>query len=132
MKEMEADPIRHQLLELARRIRGDVGALTAEVCCGTGGQSSGNLTNIPGEDRAERGSDCFDDDVTIDLLELGSARLGEVNAALDRLDGGTFGRCEGCARAISRERLRAIPFARLCITCARAAPHGQRTSHGNL
>jgi RNA polymerase-binding transcription factor DksA len=131
MTEMELDPIRHQLLELARRLRGDVGTLTAEVCCGTETQSNGNRTSSPVEDRAERGSDSCDDVVTIGLLELESARLGEVNAALDRLDGGTFGRCEGCARAVSRDRLRAIPFARLCIACARGAQQKRPMSTGN-
>jgi RNA polymerase-binding transcription factor DksA len=132
MKETDLDPIRHQLLELAQRLRGDVGTLTAEVYCGTETQSSGNLTNVPVEDRAERGSESSDDDVTIGLLELESARLGEVNAALDRLDRGTFGRCEDCARGIARDRLRAIPFARRCIACARAAQQGRHTPQGNL
>jgi RNA polymerase-binding transcription factor DksA len=129
---MELKLIRQQLLELGRRLRGDAGTLTAEVCSGTESESSGNLTNIPVEDRAERGSDNYDDDVTIGLLELESDRISEVNAALDRLDEGKFGQCESCSRTISRERLSAIPFARLCIACARRAQHGRPTTLGNL
>ncbi len=119
MTKTELEPVRNLLLQLERRLRGDVDCLTEEVSCGTETQSGGNLSNIFVEDRAERGSDSSDDDVTIGLLELESARLGEVIAALDRISGGTFGRCEGCTRAIPSARLRAIPFTRLCIACAR-------------
>ena len=74
-------------------------------------ESLGNLSNIPVEDRAELGSDSYDEEVTIGLLEKEGPRLGEINAALERIDKGTFGRCEECGQEISRKRLQAIPFA---------------------
>jgi DnaK suppressor protein len=40
-----------------------------------------------------------------------------VNAALDRIDAGTFGECRDCGREIGAKRLEAIPWARYCITC---------------
>ncbi|MFN0062500.1 MAG: TraR/DksA family transcriptional regulator [Myxococcaceae bacterium] len=46
--------------------------------------------------------------------------LAEIDAALSRLEGGTFGRCERCLGAIGRQRLRAMPEARYCITCSTA------------
>ena len=42
----------------------------------------------------------------------------EVEAALARIEEGIYGLCEGCAGAIGRLRLRAIPEARLCVTCS--------------
>lgn len=53
----------------------------------------------------------------------GAARhlLDEIEAAQARLAGGAFGTCEGCGRSIPLTRLRAMPTARLCITCQRAA-----------
>ena len=124
MTKPELEPVRNLLLRLERRLRGDVAGLTNEVSCGTETQSGENLSNVPVEDRAERGSDSSDEDVTIGLLELESTRLSEITAALDRIAGGTFGRCEGCARAIASDRLRAIPFTRLCIACARREHQG--------
>lgn len=44
-------------------------------------------------------------------------RLEEVRAALQRVERGTYGRCENCGNEINPERLEAIPTARLCITC---------------
>ena len=44
--------------------------------------------------------------------------LTDVEAALVKLDNGTFGVCEGCGQAISPDRLEAKPAAKLCMECA--------------
>jgi DnaK suppressor protein len=51
----------------------------------------------------------------------GRHRLDEIDAAQARLAAGTFGTCERCATAIPLARLRAMPTARLCVDCQRAA-----------
>jgi len=51
---------------------------------------------------------------------LRSRRLQLVEDALDRLDRGTFGSCQDCGRAIEKKRLRAIPWAQLCLKCEEA------------
>jgi RNA polymerase-binding transcription factor DksA len=43
--------------------------------------------------------------------------LAEIDAALARLDEGSYGRCETCGEAIPLERLEAIPHARTCVGC---------------
>jgi DnaK suppressor protein len=45
--------------------------------------------------------------------------LHDVELALDRMDAGTYGRCERCGQPIGDERLEALPAARLCMTCKR-------------
>ncbi|MDQ6848290.1 MAG: TraR/DksA C4-type zinc finger protein [Candidatus Dormibacteraeota bacterium] len=51
----------------------------------------------------------------------------EIDRALARLDAGTHGRCELCGEPIPGERLRAIPWAALCVPCsARRARAGAR------
>jgi len=47
--------------------------------------------------------------------------LDEIDAAYSRLAAGTFGICERCGKVIALARLRALPAARLCITCERVA-----------
>jgi RNA polymerase-binding protein DksA len=44
----------------------------------------------------------------------------EIDAALQRVDAGTFGKCERCGQDIAIERLEAIPTARLCVACKQA------------
>lgn len=46
--------------------------------------------------------------------------LLEVDAALDRMDSGTYGQCQKCGQQIAEERLEALPATRLCIGCKRA------------
>jgi DnaK suppressor protein len=50
--------------------------------------------------------------------------LAETDAALERIEQGSFGRCEKCSGAIGRQRLLALPAARLCIECT-----GKTRSH---
>jgi RNA polymerase-binding transcription factor DksA len=54
------------------------------------------------------------------MLELQAREaLAEIDAALLRMQDGTYGRCETCKIAIPGERLVAMPTARLCIDCQR-------------
>ena len=52
------------------------------------------------------------------LLESARTRLGELDLAIRRVEGGDYGRCETCGRAIPDERLDAIPTASTCVRCA--------------
>ncbi|HLC41408.1 MAG TPA: TraR/DksA family transcriptional regulator [Methylomirabilota bacterium] len=67
------------------------------------------------------------------LFELGNGDrriLKEVTAALQKIEEGSFGSCERCGEAISDKRLEALPFARYCITCQRAAEEEERMTAG--
>jgi DnaK suppressor protein len=56
-----------------------------------------------------------------ELAEAGAARaeeaMADVEHALERLEDGTYGWCEGCGAPMPFERLQAIPWARLCVAC---------------
>ena len=43
------------------------------------------------------------------------AELADVDRALERLDQGTYGRCDACGEAIAEERLEVVPAARFCV-----------------
>ncbi|GLW67664.1 hypothetical protein Arub01_59070 [Actinomadura rubrobrunea] len=43
--------------------------------------------------------------------------LREIEAALGRVDAGTYGRCEDCGEPIGRARLEILPYARRCVMC---------------
>jgi RNA polymerase-binding transcription factor DksA len=47
--------------------------------------------------------------------------IAEIDAALARIDAGTYGRCVTCGAAIPEERLELRPFAGRCVTCTQAA-----------
>jgi RNA polymerase-binding transcription factor DksA len=48
--------------------------------------------------------------------------VAEIQHALRRIDEGTFGACERCGAAVALERLKAIPYARRCVTCPAPSP----------
>jgi DnaK suppressor protein len=65
------------------------------------------------------------------LFELGNGDrriLKEVVSALQKINEGGFGDCERCGEAIAEKRLEALPFARYCIECQRAAEEEERTA----
>lgn len=56
-------------------------------------------------------------DLTAATAELRSRELREIESALKRVALGTYGVCEGCGEEISANRLKALPWARYCLTC---------------
>jgi DnaK suppressor protein len=67
---------------------------------------------------ADAGSEMLERELRESLAVMLDADLREVDAALERLDEGTYGRCEQCAAAIPVERLAALPATRYCVTHA--------------
>lgn len=68
-------------------------------------------------DDAEHSLDAEEQSVGLSVLALTSLRVQDIESALHRLDAGEFGACSECLGAISDQRLRALPFAGLCLAC---------------
>ena len=64
---------------------------------------------------ADLGTENYDQEFTLGLIENEQGTLELVNEALDRMENGTFGQCVECGEPISKPRLQAIPYARHCI-----------------
>jgi RNA polymerase-binding protein DksA len=69
------------------------------------------------EDLADIASDTFEREKGIAIENSVQDLLQQVEEALGRIDEGTFGICEMCGQPIHPDRLRALPYARLCINC---------------
>jgi RNA polymerase-binding transcription factor DksA len=65
--------------------------------------------------QADIGTETFDRERDVSILEQVEAELADVELALRRLDDGTYGTCEACGRLIGDSRLEAKPEARLCL-----------------
>lgn len=89
---------RNELLDRLRRIEGDL--------------------DIPrSHDDDDRATEREDEEVLESLGEAGLAELKAIEAALVRIDKGTYGRCAKCGQPMSEERLDAVPHAALCMEC---------------
>jgi len=113
-----SDP-RARLEEERRRVRRRLARLTDdfdEVV------AASRDTNADDEHDPEGHTIAFERSQVDALVRQARSRLAELDAALARLDAGTYGRCERCGGPVGDERLEARPEARLCITCARTSP----------
>lgn len=117
MTRAELDHFRRRLLALKKRVGGVLSELEEDALRAVGGESAGGLSDAPLHP-ADMGTDNFDEELDLALLENEQQLLVDIDDALARIKAGTYGRCENCHREIPRERLEALPYARYCIECA--------------
>jgi DnaK suppressor protein len=87
-------------------------------------QGSGDLSSMPIH-MADLGSDNYEQDLAVGLMDGERRLLQEIDRALDRIENGAYGICEGTDRPIPRARLEAMPWARYCIEYERMIERGQ-------
>ncbi len=124
LKTDELELYRETLQGLRARLRGDLDQMTDEALRRDNNGGTGNLSNVPLH-MADLGSDNYDQEFTLGLIENEQATLELVNEALSRMAEGTFGLCAECSEPISKPRLQAIPYAKHCIQCARKLESGE-------
>src|ERR1700730_12277066 len=109
MTNSELQIYRRQLLALRNRLNTDVSDLADEALGKPGDEANVNLSHSPIH-MADHGSDNFEQQFTLSLMENEEQTLGEIAAALERIEQGAFGRCEECQKTIPKARLEALPF----------------------
>ncbi|MDO9456583.1 TraR/DksA C4-type zinc finger protein [Nocardioides sp.] len=99
---------RRRTTDRLARLRGDFDEVVA----------ASRDTNADDEHDPEGATIAFERSQIDTLVRLADRHLVEVDAALARVDAGTYGRCEVCGRDIAPERLEVRPTARTCVSCA--------------
>jgi len=97
-----------------RELRGDLGRSPTEEIDADG--ASSHLADVA--------SETLDREMDVSLEENAEQLLGHIDAALARVDAGTYGTCERCGKPIDDERLEALPWATLCIEDKRREERG--------
>lgn len=120
MKREQIEKYRRRLIELAARLKTDESSVIDEALRQAGSGTSGNLSNVPMH-LADMGSDAFEQEMSSSLMSNARQLQIDVADALDRLDKGTFGRCEQCGGDIREGRLQVVPYTRYCRDCAQKA-----------
>ena len=110
---------RDLLLEKRRDILGDVGSMESEAF-----KAGSNLSNMPIH-MADVGTDNFEQEFTLGLIESERQILRDIQEALVRIDNGTFGVCLGTGKAIPKVRLEAVPWAKYTIEYSRLLESGK-------
>ena len=116
MKKADVLVYKEKLHAIRARLRGDVTTM-AEVALRKSGMEGSDSNGMPIH-MAELGSDNFEQEFTLGLMEAEGDLLGLIEAAIERIQHGNYGRCVQCEGAIPKARLNAIPYTPVCIKCA--------------
>jgi len=128
MKKSEMLAYKEKLQAIRARLRNDVSAM-AEIALRKSGIEGSDSNAMPIH-MAELGSDNFEQEFTLGLMEADEGTLDLIDAALGRIDDGHYGRCIQCDGLIAKARLNAIPYTPVCIKCAeRQENNGERLLH---
>jgi len=110
---------RAELLRLRERIIRAASDLAADD------EGLGELNSAAGDQHiADHASDLVDLELDQSLGENADNVIAEIDEALERLEGGTYGTCSVCGALIPEERLEAIPYATLCLDDKRRMEQG--------
>ncbi len=120
MTAVEIRKLTVMLLEKRNEILGNVNEMESEALR----RDRSDLSNMPLH-MADAGSDNYEIDNTLGLMDSERRLLGEIDGALARIENRTYGTCEGAGERIPKKRLQAIPWARYCVKCAALAEKGQ-------
>ena len=118
MKAKDCEPFKVLLLQSRKMLTGDVDHMKDETLSKSRKEASGDLSTMPLH-MADIGSENYDQEFTLGLVESEEEELKEIDLALERVENKSFGICETCSKPITRSRLKAKPHARLCIACKR-------------
>lgn len=124
LKNQELATYRRVLTGLRARLRGDLDRMTDEALRRETAGGSGSQSSVPLH-MADLGTENYDQEFTLGLIENEQETLELINEALDRMERGTYGQCAECNAPISKSRLQAIPYTRHCIRCARMLEGGE-------
>ena len=110
---------RAELLELRERILRAAAELTADDL------GEGEINSAAGDQHiADHATDLVDRELDQSLGENADNVILEIDAALWRIEDGTYGTCAVCGAVISEERLEAVPYAVLCLDDKRRQEQG--------
>lgn len=116
MKKADVKPFKELLLGLRARLRGDVSTLADAALSSSGGGRDGSSA-VPSH-MADMGSDTYEQDNTILLMNNEGETLVQIEGALERIESGVYGSCMECSGKIPKMRLKAIPYTPYCVKCA--------------
>lgn len=111
MKKTETKVYKQRLLDMRARLRGDVTTM-ADAALKDASESRLSIH------MADAGTDNFEQEFTLGLLENDGHTLGRIEMALQRIEERSFGLCMECETTIPKTRLNAIPYTDHCVKCA--------------
>jgi RNA polymerase-binding protein DksA len=118
---IDVEYFRKRLLEDRSRAQGALDYLHDE----NPGSMEDETQEIPSDNHpGDVAAITFDREVDYTLEENEERLIAEIDAALERIEDGTFGICATCGQPVGEERLEAVPYTTQCIECKRKEERG--------
>lgn len=118
LTEKELEELRARLLEEKRELEDQLATIEEAQFAATQSDLTGEVSFD--DESADAGTFTFERERDLSIENNVRDLLGKIERALQRMDDGTYGLCERCRRPIEKARLKALPYADLCIKDARA------------
>lgn len=119
----ELKHFRTELLQKRREILLNMTEIEGETLRKSRGDATGDLSSMPIH-MADLGTDNYQQEFSLGLMDSERRLLVEIDDAMNRIENGTYGICEGTGKPIPKARLEAQPWARYCVEYARMVEEG--------
>lgn len=119
MKKDELQKYENLLLAKRNELLKEIGAVGETHQKATIKEATGDLSHYSYH-MADQGTDNMEREMAFAFASKAGRLIYHIDAALERIRKGDYGKCQGCGRQIQRARLKAVPHARLCIECKSA------------
>lgn len=126
LSDSDINRFKELLLKKRSEIVGDVNEMHDEALKKSRLDAAGDLSSMPIH-MADLGTDNFEQEFTLGLMDSERKLLHEIDDALERIDNGSYGICEGTGEPISKARVEANPWARYNLEYAQKLERGLAT-----
>ena len=104
------------ILKIKEKVVGDIKHISEDTLKKSQKDASGDISGYSYH-MADVATDTYDREFSLGLASNEQKALYELDDALKRIEEGTFGICEECKCVMTKTRLKAVPYARLCVKC---------------
>ncbi len=116
MNKRELEQFKKLLLKKREELALSVSHITGDTRRQSQKEAAGDLSGYSLH-MADMASDNFDREFSLNLASGERKTLLEIDEAFKRIDEKTYGKCLSCGKRISKRRLSAVPYAKLCLKC---------------
>ena len=116
LNKKELGSFKNLILKIKEKILDEIKSISEDTLKKSQKDASGDISGYTYH-MADVATDTYDREFSLGLASNERQSLYELDEAIKKIEEGTFGICEECKSVITKTRLKAVPFARLCVKC---------------
>jgi RNA polymerase-binding protein DksA len=116
MNKKELIEFKRLLIKVKDGVIDDINHISEDTLKKSQKEASGDISGYTYH-MADVATDTYDREFSLGIASNDRKFLYELDDAMKKIDEGSYGFCESCKKTISKTRLKAVPYARLCVKC---------------